>query len=66
MRVELGRLIEEFSVPGQLDTPTYAVKDRCKLIIVDETERLSLNAIEQFREIYDRGGIGLVRTVRFK
>ncbi|MEM9510767.1 MAG: AAA family ATPase, partial [Cyanobacteria bacterium P01_E01_bin.35] len=52
MRVELGRLIEEFSVPGQQDTPIYAVKDRCKLIIVDETERLSLKTIEQFREIY--------------
>lgn len=60
MRVELGRLIEEFSIPGQQDTPSYAVADCCKLIIVDETERLNLNAIEQFREIYDRGGIGLI------
>lgn len=60
LRVELGRFVEEFSVPGQQDVPAYAVADRCKLIIVDETERLSLNSIDQFREIYDRGGLGLI------
>ena len=60
LRVELGRFNSEFSFPGQQDVPAYAVADRCKLIIVDETERLSLTAIDQLREIYDRGGLGLI------
>jgi DNA transposition AAA+ family ATPase len=34
--------------------------DRCKLIIVDEAERLKISSIEQLREIYDSGGIGMI------
>ncbi len=34
--------------------------DRVGLIVVDEADRLRLTGLERLREIYDRGGVGLV------
>ena len=36
------------------------IPNYCHLIIVDEAERLKMGEIDQFREIYDRGDLGLI------
>lgn len=62
MRTQLGRFNEEL-LPSEEQTRivTNDNIDRfCELIIVDESERLKMSGIEQFREIYDRGDIGLI------
>jgi DNA transposition AAA+ family ATPase len=37
-----------------------AVKDPTALIVIDEADRLKMAGLEQVRDIFDRGGIGLV------
>jgi hypothetical protein len=37
-----------------------ARQESIRLIIVDEADRLKMQGLEQFRQIFDRGGIGLV------
>ena len=47
----------------QNESKTTSVNDNidyCKLIIIDEAERLGLNGIEQLREIYDKSNVGLI------
>ncbi len=59
MRGQLDRLIWELS-PGEDIVVTKNNSNYCRLIIVDEAERLKMGGIELFREIYDRGDIGLI------
>lgn len=43
-----------------LKTLKLPSNDYCKLIIIDETERLSLAALELLRSLYDRKGIAII------
>lgn len=59
----MQRLIALVSEAGDgLCKPTPGIDYRayCELIIVDETDRLKMPALEQLRDLYDRTGIGLV------
>jgi DNA transposition AAA+ family ATPase len=60
MRLMLNRFVEEAAHhPG--DPPMFgAPPDQCRLIVVDEADRLKMPGLEQFRDIYDRGAMGLV------
>ncbi len=62
MRTQLGRFHEELLPPEE--QTRIVIDDRisrfCELIIVDESERLKMSGIEQLREIYDAGNIGLI------
>ena len=60
MSVQLGRFIDELLPPEQQTRILNGIEHYCQLIIVDETERLKMGGIEQFREIYDSGDIGLI------
>lgn len=60
MRIQLERLIEELLPPEQRTLLQHEAPNYCHLIIVDETERLSIKGIEQLREIYDQGDMGLI------
>ena len=59
MRGQLDRLIWQLS-PGEDIVVTKNNSNYCRLIIVDEAERLKMGGIELFREIYDRSDIGLI------
>ncbi len=50
-----GKIERFFLTVNQKNNSNY-----CRLIIVDEAERLKMGGIELFREIYDRGDIGLI------
>lgn len=60
MRVQLGRFVEELLPKEQRTLMARDIPNYCHLIIVDETERLKMGGIEQFREIYDKNDIGLI------
>ena len=60
MRVQLGRFVEELLPKEQRTLMARDIPNYCHLIIVDETERLKMTGIEQFREIYDQGDLGLI------
>lgn len=60
MRVQLGRFVEELLPKEQRTLMASDIPNYCHLIIVDETERLKMGGIEQFREIYDKGDVGLI------
>ena len=62
MRTQLGRFHEELLPPTEqtrIVTEDH-ISRFCELIIVDESERLKMSGIEQLREIYDAGNIGLI------
>jgi DNA transposition AAA+ family ATPase len=44
---------------GQAERDRAAV-DPTELVLVDEVDRLKMSGLEQFRSIFDRGGIGMV------
>jgi hypothetical protein len=44
----------------RLATREHAVKDPTALIVIDEADRLKMAGLEQVRDIFDHGGIGLV------
>ena len=58
--MKLGRFVNELLPEEQKVPHIDEVKHYCQLIIVDETERLKMGGLEQFRAIYDRGDIGLI------
>lgn len=60
MRIQLGRFRDEMLPVEKQEKVIANLSDYCQLIIVDETERLKMGGIEQFREIYDNGNIGLI------
>ena len=60
MRFQLKRFIQELLPREKRAFMARDVPNYCHLIIVDETERLKIGGIEQFREIYDQGDIGLI------
>jgi hypothetical protein len=43
-----------------INTLKLSSKNYCKLIIIDETERLNLASLELLRSLYDRKGIAIV------
>ena len=62
MRTQLGRFHEELLPPEEQSwiITSDSINRFCELIIVDESERLKMSGIEQLREIYDAGNIGLI------
>jgi DNA transposition AAA+ family ATPase len=60
MRLMLNRFVEE-AAHRLGDPPMMGVPpDHCRLMVVDEADRLKMPGLEQFRDIYDRGAMGLV------
>lgn len=55
LRGLVGRARGPAHAGGQTDFTT-----RCELVIVDEADRLSTSSLEELRDFYDRGEIGLV------
>lgn len=60
IRLMLSRFVEEarrkVGDPASIGPPA----DICELLIVDEADRLNINGLEQLRDIYDRGRMGLI------
>ena len=59
MRAQLNRFIWELT-PRESEAVVRDNNNHCRLIIVDEAERLKMGGLELFREIYDRGDIGMI------
>ena len=60
MRTQLQRFIRELLPEEQRPLIVSDTDNYEHLIIVDEAERLKIGGIEQFREIYDQGELGLI------
>ncbi len=46
--------------PSGLVGPPWKLVDRVDLLIVDEADRLKMASLEQVRDLYDRGRLGLI------
>ena len=62
LRFKLAWFRDEMAhvLSGQDYAFDYAVPDVTRLILVDEADRLAATSLEQLRDIYDRGQVGLV------
>ena len=60
MRLMLNRFVEEAAHRPGAPLMVGPPRDHCRLIVVDEADRLKMPGLEQFRDIYDRGAMGLV------
>jgi DNA transposition AAA+ family ATPase len=52
--------VEEALSCGTTSAPTTDLPTYCQLLIVDEADRLRMPGLEQLRDLYDRGSMGLV------
>ena len=59
-RCDFDMRVEEALSCGKTTHPVTDLADYCHLLIVDEADRLRTPGLEQLRDIYDRGTLGLV------
>lgn len=52
-------LVEEVRYAPEFP-PTKQIPNHCQLLIIDEADRLKTQSLEQLRDIYDQGKIGLI------
>ena len=55
-----GRTRASWKSPGCHARHRQEIKDPTALVVIDEADRLKMAGLEQIRDIFDRGGIGLV------
>lgn len=59
-QADISTLQENIYRRQWLDTYVKSHDEHCKLLIVDEADRLKISTFEQLRDFYDRGSCGLV------
>ena len=60
MRLTFSRFVYEAAKSPGGPARMGGLPDACKLLIVDEADRLRFNSLEQVRDIFDKGRLGLV------